>query len=497
MIEEQNLVVDEEVIKKSIRAGTPITIKAYTLPRETEIYIANVLAVFLRFAGHEDLHDYVEYCVHELSSNAKKANTKRVYFMENNLDINNPDQYKYGMINFKKDTLNNMPYYLKLQKNKGLYIKVNILYTNNSIQIEVCNNVSLAKVEAIRIHDKLARSRQFNSLEDAFSQVLDDSEGAGLGLVVLVLMLKKMGLGEDCFDISGTKTETVARLVIPLGETFLTNISEITDTIVNQIKTLPQFPENIIKVQNLLSDPKSDILDIAGKISVDPAMTADIIKLANSAQYMATKKISTISEAVKILGISGIRKLLYSYGSQKLLGNETSEKKELWRHSYKTAFYAFNLARNFYHDKSSIEDIYLGGMLHDMGKIVLSMVKPDSIKKMDMFRENKSIASVTFEDVRAGINHAEIGALIAEKWNFPGNLVMAIRYHHSPSLAPEKYRGLVDSVYLANMLCAIERGEVIFEQLDSSVLTRFNITHPDQIKKIITVFSKGFSAEKD
>jgi putative nucleotidyltransferase with HDIG domain len=497
MTEEQNLVIDEEEIKKSIRAGMPITITTYTLPRETEIYIANVLAVVLRFAGHEDLHDYVEYCVHELSSNAKKANTKRVYFTEQNLDINNPDQYKYGMINFKKDTLNNLPHYLQLQKNKGLYIKLNILYTNNSIQIEVCNNVSLAKIEAIRIHDKLARSRQFNSLEDAFSQVLDDSEGAGLGLVVLVLMLKKMGLGEDCFDISGAKTETVARLVIPLRQALLTNISEITGTIVNEIKTLPQFPENIIKVQNLLSDPKSDILDIAGKISVDPAMTAGIIKLANSAQYMATKKIGTISEAVKILGISGIKKLLYSYGSQKLLGNETDEKKELWRHSYKTAFYAFNLARNFYHDKNSIEDIYLGGMLHDMGKIVLSMVKPDSIEKMNMFRENKSIAAVTFEDIRAGINHAEIGALIAEKWNFPGNLVAAIRYHHSPGLAPAEYRVLVDSVYLANMLCAIERDEVIFEQLDDSVLARFNITHQDQIKKIIAVFSKGFNKEQD
>jgi putative nucleotidyltransferase with HDIG domain len=497
MTEEQSLVVDEESIKKNIRSGMPVTITTYTLPRETEIYIASILAVFLRFAGHEDLHDYIEYCVHELSSNAKKANTKRVYFAEKKLDIDNPNQYKYGMIDFKKDTLNNMPHYLQLQKDKGLYIKVNILYVNDAIQIEVRNNVALAKAEALRIHDKLARSRRFDSLEDAFSQVLDDSEGAGLGLVVLVLMLKKMSLGEDCFDITGTKNETVARLVIPLEQTLLTNVSGITGTIVKQIKDLPHFPENIIKVQKLLSDPKSDILDIAGKISVDPAMTAGIIKLANSAQYMTNKKIDTISEAVRILGIGGVKKLLYSYGSQKVLGGETDEKKELWRHSYKTAFYAFNLVKNFHTDKNSIEDVYLGGMLHDIGKIVLSMVAPDSAKKMNMFRENKNITSITFEDVRAGINHAEVGALIAEKWNFPDNLVAAIRYHHSPGLAPEKYRTLVDSVYLANMLCAIERGGAVFEQLDGSVLARFNLVHPAQIKKIINVFSKGFNEETD
>jgi HD-like signal output (HDOD) protein len=116
---------------------------------------------------------------------------------------------------------------------------------------------------------------------------------------------------------------------------------------------------------------------------------------------------------------------------------------------------------------------------------------------MNLFRENKNMTNVTFEDVRAGINHAEVGALIAEKWNFPDNLVAAIRYHHSPARAPEKYRTLIDSVYLANMLCAVECGKAVFEQIDGSVLARFNIAQPAQIKKIISVFSKGFNEETD
>jgi putative nucleotidyltransferase with HDIG domain len=495
MTEEQNLVVDEEAIRKSIRSNVPITITTYTLPRETEVYIANVLAVFLRFAGHENLRDYIEYCVQELSSNAKKANTKRVYFAERKLDINNPDQYRYGMSNFKKDMLENMPHYLRLQKDSGLYVKVNILYCNDAIQIEVRNNVTLSKTETIRIHDKLARARKFNSLEDAFSQVLDDSEGAGLGLVVLVLMLKKMGLYDENFDISATKTETVARLEVPLEQALLATVSGITEIIATRVKALPHFPENIIKVQEMLSDPKSEITDIAKKISVDPAMTADIIKLVNSASYMSKKKTDTISEAVKILGISGIKKLLYSYGSQKLLGNDTEEKKALWKHSHRTAYYAFNLAKNFCHDKNSVEDVYLGGMLHDMGKIVLSAVMADSDDRMELFRESKNISAFMFEDVRAGINHAEVGALVAEKWNFPENLVASIRYHHSPGRAPEIYRTLVDAVYLANMLCEVENGGAIFEQIDGSVLERFNIVHPDQIKKVIKAFSRGFDEE--
>ena len=495
MVEEHELVVDENIIKNSVRSGIPLTITTYTLPHEIEVYIAKVLAVFLRLAGHESLRDYIEYCIQELSVNAKKANTKRVYFMEKCLDINNPDQYKEGMVNFKRDMFNNIAHYLKLQKDKGLYIKIILIYSKDALQIEVRNNVVVSKIELIRIHDKIARSRQYNSLEDAFSQVLDDSEGAGLGLVVLVLMLKKMGLTEDCFDITRTESETVARLVVPLEQTVLTHVTGITKEIVAHINNMPYFPENIIRVQNMLSNTKFDMKDIAGKISVDPAMTADIIKIVNSAQYMMAKKIDSISEAVKILGITGIRNLLYSYGTQKLLGDDTEEKKILWSHSYKTAFFAFNLVKNFQHDKSSIEDIYLGGMLHDMGKIVLSAVNPDFYAKIKVFCEKKNIPAITLEDIRAGMNHAEVGALLAEKWNFPENLVSAIRFHHTPGDAPEKFRLLVDSVYLANMLCAIEQGVAVFEQLDGSVLSRFNITNANQVAKIIDVFSKGFNKE--
>jgi HD-like signal output (HDOD) protein len=496
MAEEHELVVDEKKIQNSIRSGIPLTITTYTLPHEIEVYIVKVLAVFLRMAGHENLRDYIEYCIQELSVNAKKANTKRVYFMEKCLDINDPNQYKEGMINFKKDTFNNIAHYLKLQKDKGLYIKVIMLYSKDALQIEVRNNVVVSKIELIRIHDKIARSRQYNSLEDAFSQVLDDSEGAGLGLVVLVLMLKKMGLTEDCFEITRTESETVAKLVVPLEQTVLTNVAGITKEIVAHINDLPHFPENIIRVQNMLSNPKSEMKDIASKISIDPAITADIIKVVNSAQYMTTKKIDSISEAVKILGITGIKNLLYSYGTQKLLGDDTEEKKILWKHSYKTAFFAFNLVKNFQHDKSSIEDIYLGGMLHDMGKIVLAAVNPTVGDKIKAFCEEKSIPSITLEDIRAGMNHAEVGALLAEKWNFPENLVAAIRFHHNPGDAPEKYRLLIDSVYLANMMCLIEKGIAIFEQIDGSVLSRFNITNANQIEKIIEVFSKGFNRER-
>jgi putative nucleotidyltransferase with HDIG domain len=491
----QELTIDQARIKKAIISGVPLTITTYTLPHEIELYIEQVLEAFLKELGQQHLKDYLAYCIRELAVNAKKANTKRVYFMERGLDITIPQEYKEGITSFKEDTFNNIGHYLQLQKEKGLYIKILFQVKGHTIILEVRNNVVITKTELIRIHDKLARSRQYHTLEEALTQVLDDSEGAGLGLVILILMLKKIGLDEDCFDIIPGETETIARISIPMDKTRVENLSILSKAIVDQITALPQFPENIVAIQKLINDPRSEMADIARHISMDPAMTADLLKVVNSAQFMLSKKVDSISEAVKLVGIRGIKNLLYSYGTQKILGEDTSDKKALWEHSYKTAYYAYNLAKNFRKDKNLLDDVYVGGILHDMGKIIFSTVHPDLLQKIRSFCAEKGIPAATFEDLAAGMNHAEIGAMIAEKWNFPDNLITAIRLHHEPNQAPPEFKDLVETVYLANMLCEYENGNITFDQLEKSVLTSFGIGNEKQIELLLQRFSESFKRE--
>jgi putative nucleotidyltransferase with HDIG domain len=493
----QALVVDEAKIKKAIQAGVPLTITTFTLPREIELYIEQILTVFLKEVRQEKLKDYIVYCVQELAVNAKKANTKRVYFMERGLDLANPAQYKEGMANFKDITFSNIAHYLQMQKEKGLYVKLILQIRQNIIFIEVRNNVVVTKTELIRIHDKLARSRQYNSLEDALAQVLDNSEGAGLGLVILVLMLKKMGLDEDCFDILPTEKETIARLIVPLDKARVENLSLLSKTVVDQVEFLPQFPENILIIQKMINDPLSDMADIARHISQDPAMTADLLKIVNSAQYMLVKKVDTITEAVKMVGIRGIKNLLFSYGTQRILGDDTESKKELWKHSYKVAFYAYNLVRNFKRGNNLLDDAYVSGILHDMGKIVFSSVHPDLLVNIRSFCREKDLPMSTFEDLSAGLNHSEIGALIAEKWNFPEPLAMAIRYHHDPESAAPEYRDLVQTVYLANMFCECEKGNVTYDQFDAAVLDSYKISSKKQMDDLIIQFARAFERDRE
>ena len=118
--------IDVAQIKKAARNSVPLSIKTYTLPHETEEYIEQVLGIFLEEFGQGHIKDRIAYCMKELAVNAKKANTKRVYFKQRELDINDPDQYAKGMESFKTETLDNIDFYLKKQKEQVK--KQNVLY---------------------------------------------------------------------------------------------------------------------------------------------------------------------------------------------------------------------------------------------------------------------------------------------------------------------------------------------------------------------------------
>ncbi|MBN2508648.1 MAG: HDOD domain-containing protein [Spirochaetales bacterium] len=486
--------IDVAQIKKAARNSIPLSIKTYTLPHETEEYMERILGIFLEEFGQGQLADRIAYCMKELAVNAKKANTKRVYFREKGLSLDDPDQYNQGMEGFKEETLNNIDYFLQKQKEAGYYIKVVFHARGNSFTLSIHNNVLISKKEQIRVYDRIARSRAFDSMEEALNSVLDDSEGAGLGIVIMVLMLKKIGLDEDAFDIDVENGETVARISVPFSKVHMENLNHLSKEIVNEINELPQFPENIVHLQKLIADPDSELSEIARQISVDPSMTADLLKHVNSAQFMLPKRVDNIVEAVKLVGLRGIRNLLYSYGTQKLL--DTSQK-WLWDHSYRAAYYAYNLAKNFKKRKDLLDDAYVGGILHDMGKIIFSHVHPTLLDKINAFCASHQADRNFLEDLSAGLNHAEIGAQIAEKWNFPMALVEAIRFHHEPAMCHPEFKDVVFTVYLANALCDIEKGDLTFEQVEQFVLSDFNIKTKDQFNIILQRLSHAFESERD
>jgi putative nucleotidyltransferase with HDIG domain len=208
---------------------------------------------------------------------------------------------------------------------------------------------------------------------------------------------------------------------------------------------------------------------------------------------MLPNKVDNIVDAVKMLGLRGVKNMLFNYGTEKIL--DLPAHPELWDHAHRVAFYSFTLARQITRSKDIIDDAYVGGVLHDIGKIVFSAVHPDLLDRIKHFSSERDIAPGLFEDLSAGYNHAEIGAKIAEKWNFSDSLIESIRYHHEPNACRPEHRLIVYCVYLGNAFCAYESGEMAYDIMDHSILAKFRITSEEQFKEVQHRLSNNYDAE--
>ena len=487
--------IDTEKVKTAIRTGIPISITTYTLPHDMEMYMGEILSLFLTELNQTHMIQYLTYSLNELVVNAKKANTKRIYFKEKNLNIFDLNDYNKGMKTFKNDTLNNINYYLKLQKDAGLYVRLILQVKNNNIIIEVRNNSKITPFEKERIQQKLEQAQQYESIQDALTTVLDDSEGAGLGLVILILMLEKIGMTKENFQTITNDTETITRITLPLSEETQKEIDTISKEFSNAIQDLPQFPQNIEKLNKLLDSDDSKISDIANQISNDVALTGELLKTVNSAAFALQTPCSSISDAVKMIGTRGIKNMLYSIGSLNIFAAQTKKNEDLWKHSYQVEFYSYNIAKNFCKsDNSVVEDSFVCGLLHDMGKVIFETNCPEYIDNVKKICKDKITSLDLFEKIISGVNHGEIGAKIAEKWNFPESIINVIRFHHSPGNAPEAAKTLTTIIYIADLMVHYHNSDIQYCQIDKNILKKFNITCENQFQQIADKLKNVFDS---
>ncbi len=488
--------IDIAEIQRAARKSIPLTFKLTTLPFESHALLDRILEVYLSELGQESIMEPLSYCLKELIVNAQKANGKRVYFDEKGLDITAEDEYERGMKEFLRTYVENIGHFVVRLKERNFTIDVTFHTTGTTLKISVKNNAELTVKEQSRIYDRIARARAFNSFFEALTAPLDDTEGAGLGLMILLQFLKRIGLGEEAFSIETRDGQTVATILIPMSADHLQKLKILMDALVRDIDSLPHFPENVTELIQLTMDPKADMSVIAERISTDPAVTADLLKHVNSAYYMLPSRVNGIPQAVKLVGLKGLRAILYSYGSQKVLGDKYAEMKNLWEHSYRTAFYAFHIARYLKRSRDILDDVYVAGILHDLGLIIVMSLHPELHDKMIMFCREKNIPPAILEKFSFGMSHAAIGALMAKKWNFPNVLVEGIQYHHDPLFASLQCRDVVYCVYLANALCDLERGLISYSQIEKPVMREFGIQNETHLARIAETAKKSFEERR-
>ena len=498
MKEQAKLAVDKQKLLNAIKMGAPVSITSYTLPRATEAFIMDVTSAFLQLLHREDIIDCITYCLKELTTNAKKANTKRIYFTEKGLSLFKQSEYEEGMKTFKEDTLNNQAHYLQLQKDARLYVKVTLYASESVIKIKVQNNSQMTRTEFKRMFDKVARAKQFTSLNDAMSQILDSSEGAGLGIVIMILMLKKIGLGVDAFEFSSENGITESVITIPRNTNFKKDIEDLAETITDYIDKVPQFPKRVSEIQEAMRDPDVKISKIAALISEDIGFAADLLKCVNSAAFGLSKKCMNIAEAVKLMGLRGVQNMVYSLTSMQILGSTEEDQKKLWDDAYKLAFYSLNVAK-MQNDRAIIEDSYVCGLLHYLGKIVFSSVYPETMVKLTELQAERNIPIQAMDYIMQGMGYATIGASLATKWNLPKPIIDTIKYKNNYNDAPEETRDLVMTICFADFMKCFSEGIIEYYQIPEDLLKKFKIQNEAELtilcKKLEENFTNGLNLE--
>ena len=204
-------------------------------------------------------------------------------------------------------------------------------------------------------------------------------------------------------------------------------------TITENIKNIPSLPEIITKSIEIMQDENTSAETLARLISNDIGLTARVLKLVNSAYYGFPKQISTIKQAITILGFTTIKGLIISASVFKMFSynsnNSSFNYKRFWKHSIITASTARQLAQ--YVEIKKIEDIFSAAFLHNIGKIILAHYDKENYAKINKHNPKNEIEQMKYEEEYCGLNHCEIGNIIAYSWNLPEIFCEIITNHHS------------------------------------------------------------------
>lgn len=214
------------------------------------------------------------------------------------------------------------------------------------------------------------------------------------------------------------------------------------EQVVKEVNDLPPLPTVATRIFHMLRDPRVTAKTISDQISMDQGLTAKVLQLANSAFYSYARRVSTISEAVVILGMNTIRNLVLTASVQPTLMREVEgyflERGALWEHSIATAIGANLLARKV--DASLADNAFVAGLLHDMGKLVLNLHMKETYAQVLATVNQEQVPFMVAEEAILGFNHAQVGGRVAEHWNLPLDLTEAIEFHHHPLQAVKHAR---------------------------------------------------------
>ena len=215
---------------------------------------------------------------------------------------------------------------------------------------------------------------------------------------------------------------------------------------------LVSLPEIFIKVNSMVDDPTCSASDIGKFISQDPALTARLLKIANSPLYGFPSRIDTVSRSITVIGTRGLRDLILASSTIDAFSKMKSnfiDMDKFWSHSLYTGVLARLIATKC--NALHTEPFFVAGLLHDIGKLIIQHKLPEMAREVHIREDDSDLARYELEDEVIGFNHARVGGELLRSWKLPVNIQDAVEFHHAPSMAKESPLGaaiihLADSI---------------------------------------------------
>ncbi|MBI4300746.1 MAG: HDOD domain-containing protein [Chloroflexi bacterium] len=226
------------------------------------------------------------------------------------------------------------------------------------------------------------------------------------------------------------------------------------DQIVSKVNTLPTIALVYDRVCEMVENPDVSAADLGKAIAEDQTLTARLLRIVNSAFYGFPEKITTVTRAISILGFEPLKNLVLATSVMKFFDSDGSNclgarLANLWSHSLACAVSARALAKRIEH--LNPEEMFVAGLLHDIGKVVLLQTFPEETKCIFSLVKVKGIPFLEAEHEVIGVDHPQIGSILSKQWKLPPRLGESIALHHSPNMAQSDAQQTA-AVHLADIL---------------------------------------------
>ncbi len=249
-----------------------------------------------------------------------------------------------------------------------------------------------------------------------------------------------------------------------------------------RMRALPAFSSSVVALDRVLAGPNPNLGEVESVITHDPALTANLLRFANSSLYHLSRPAHTVRQAALLLGLRRVRELALAAGfgavlPARIAGYELTAR-QYWTHSVAVAILSAELAPVV--GIPEPDQVFVAGLLHDLGKLVLGSFLADSGEAIRIGLDQRELTLLETERQILGTDHARVGLELAQQWKLPRSIAAVAEWHHCPDLAQnDEHAGLADLVQVADSLahvlgCGSDVGELA-RQPHAPSLTRLGL----------------------